>query len=96
MSSNSVEFELNGDKVRLTITGFAPTPEWAKQKAAELKILFWVMSKAQKNSSAAELLSLVKIDASNNRMTLDLTVSRERASEIMRAQYGGNPNNQPQ
>ncbi|MGA9772783.1 MAG: hypothetical protein WBV94_27385 [Blastocatellia bacterium] len=96
MSSNSVEFELVGDKVRLTITGFAPTPEWAKQKASELKILFWVMSKAQKNSNAAELLSLVKIDASNNRMTLDLTVSRERASEMMRAQYGGNPNNQPQ
>lgn len=96
LSSNSVEFELNGDKVRLTITGFAPTPEWAKQKASELKILFWVMSKAQKNSNAAELLSLVKIDAMNNRMSLDLTVSRARASEIMRAQYGGNPNNQPQ
>ncbi|HKS42463.1 MAG TPA: hypothetical protein VJX74_17755 [Blastocatellia bacterium] len=96
LSSNSVEFELNGDKVSLTITGFAPTPEWAKQKASELKILFWVMSKAQKNSSAAELLSLVKINAMNNRMSLDLTVSRERASQIMRDQYGGNANNQPQ
>lgn len=96
LSSNSVEFELNGDRVRLTITGFAPTPEWAKQKASELKLLFWVMSKAQRNSNAAELLSLVKIDAMNNRMSLDLTISRERASEMMRAQYGGAPNNQPQ
>jgi hypothetical protein len=96
LTSNSVEFELNGDKVRLTITGFAPTPDWAKQKAAELKILFFGMRMLQKNSNAAELLSLVKIDAMNNRMTLDLTVSRARASEMMRAQYGGNPNNQPQ
>jgi hypothetical protein len=96
LSSNSVEFEINGDRVSLTITGFAPTPEWAKQKASELKILFWVMSKAQKNSSAAELLSLVKINSMNNRMSLDLTVSRERASQIMRDQYGGNANNQPQ
>lgn len=96
LTSNSVEFELNGDRVRLTITGFAPTPEWAKQKASELKLLFWVMGKAQRNSNAAELLSLVKIDAMNNRMSLDLTVSRERASEMMRAQYGATPNNQPQ
>ena len=42
LTSNSVEFELNGEKARLTITGFAPTPEWAKQKAAELQTpLLW-------------------------------------------------------
>jgi hypothetical protein len=95
LTSNSVEFELNGERARLVITGFAPTPEWAKQKASELRLLFFAMRFAQKNSNAAELLSLVKINAMNNRMSLDLTVSRERASAMMRAQYD-NANNPPQ
>ncbi|HKP85220.1 MAG TPA: hypothetical protein VJZ26_03935, partial [Blastocatellia bacterium] len=93
LSSNSVRFDLKDDVARLTIAGFGPTPDWVNQKASELRMLFWLMSKAQKNSNAAELLSLVKIRTTDNRIALDLTVSRERASEMMRAQYAGNANN---
>lgn len=96
LTSNSVKFELDGEKARLTITGFAPTPEWAKQKVSELQLLFLGMRFLQKNSNAAELLSMVKINAMNNRMSLDLTVSRERASKMMRDQFDSNANNQPQ
>ncbi|HST22580.1 MAG TPA: hypothetical protein VLR90_15760 [Blastocatellia bacterium] len=95
LTSNTVEFELNGERARLSITGFAPTSDWAKEKAAQLRILFLAMRFAQKNSNAAELLSLVKISSTNNRMSLDLTVSRERASAMMRNQFD-NANSPPQ
>lgn len=90
LSSNSIQFDLKDDKARLTITGFGPTPDWVNQKAIELRGLFWLMKLAQKNPGAAELLSLVKINTMNNRIALDLTVSRARASELMRAQYANN------
>jgi hypothetical protein len=94
LNSNSVRFDLKDDTARLTITGFGPTPDWVNQKAAILRLLFWGLSKTQKNTNAAELLSMVKINTMNNRINLDLTVSRARASEMMRDQFKSAANNE--
>jgi hypothetical protein len=90
LSSNSIRLDLTERVARLTITGFAPSSDVAKAKAQELNFLFFAMRMTQKNSDTAELLSGVKIRSDNNRIDAELTVSRARAGEMMRARFGNN------
>ena len=90
LSSNSIRLDLTARVAKLTITGFAPNSAVAKAKAQELNFLFFALKMTQKNSDTAELLSGVKIRSDNNRINAELTVSRARASEMMRARFGNN------
>ena len=95
LSSNSIRLDLNETTARLTITSFAPSAEEAKRKATELNSLFFFLRLGQraKNPDIAELLDLAKIRSENNRIDADLTVSRARAAELMRAKFGNAPSN---
>ena len=95
LTSNSVRLDLTDKITRLTITGFAPTEEEANIKAKELNMLFFGLRFFQKNSVAAELLSMVKVRNDSKRIHAELTVSRSRATEMMRAEFGGAPNTPP-
>jgi hypothetical protein len=90
-SSNSIAFEMNDEATKLSITGFGPTPEWINEKALQLRALFLAIAFAKGNSDTGQLAKLVKIRTSNKRLDLDLSLSRERANEMMRARTGGNP-----
>ena len=90
LSSNSIRLDLTERVAKLTITGFAPSVDVAKAKAQELNFLFFALKMTQKNTDTAELLSGVKIRSDNNRIDAELTVSRARASEMMRARFGNN------
>ena len=90
LSSNSIRLDLTARVAKLTITGFAPNSDVAKAKAQELNFLFFALKMTQKNSDTAELLSGVKIRTDNNRVDAELTVSRARAGEMMRARFGNN------
>jgi hypothetical protein len=88
LTSNSIRLDLTEDMTRLTITSFASSPKVAKEKAELLNSLFWLMRLAQKNSVTAELVSLIKVTSSNNRVDADMTISRQRADQMMRAKFG--------
>jgi hypothetical protein len=92
LRSTSIRLDLKGDITRLTITGFAPSPDEARGQADKLSILLKFIRFAQKNKSpdVAELLSLMTIKSEGNRVDADLTVSRERASQMMRSKFGNN------
>lgn len=90
LTSNSIRLDLTDRVAKLTITGFAPSSDVAKTKAQELNFLFFAMKMTQKNSDTAELLSGIKIRSDNNRVDAELTVSRARAGEMMRARFGNN------
>jgi hypothetical protein len=92
LTSNSIRLDIDENIAKLSITGFAPSPDEAKKKAGELGFLFTLLRASQKskNPEVAELLALAKIKSVNNRIDADLTVSRARAAEMMRARFGGN------
>ncbi|HJQ22492.1 MAG TPA: hypothetical protein VKA60_01165 [Blastocatellia bacterium] len=90
-SSNSIDFEMNDEITRLSITGFGPTPEWTNEKAMQLKTLFLGISLLKGNTDTGQLAKLVKIHTTSKRLDLDLTISRERANEMMRASQRSNP-----
>ena len=97
LTSNSIRLDLNETLARLTITSFAPSVDEAQQKAKELNSLFFFLRLAQKakNPEVAELLALARITSSNNRIDANLTLSRARATELMRAKFGNNSSNNP-
>ena len=90
LSSNSIRLDLTDRVAKLTITGFAPSADIAKAKASELNFLFFALKMTNKNNDTGELLSGVKIRSDNNRIDAELTVSRARAGEMMRARFGNN------
>ncbi|HSE97139.1 MAG TPA: hypothetical protein VLD57_02640 [Blastocatellia bacterium] len=94
LTSNSIKLDVNEKVARLTITGFASTADEARKKAELLNFLFTMLRLARKNDSpdVAHLLSLIKVRSDNKRVDADLTVSRERADEMMRVKV---ENDQP-
>lgn len=92
LSSNSIQLELTEKNSRLSIIGFAPSPSEAKRLATDLNGLFFMMRLARKSSSpdVAELMSLMKVTYSGNRVESNLTVSRERAAEMMKNKFDKN------
>lgn len=88
-SSNTIGFEMNDDMTRLSISGFGPTPEWTNQKALELRTLFLGLAMLRRGTDPGELAKLVKISTTAKRLDLDLTLSRARASEMMRNKFSG-------
>jgi hypothetical protein len=90
-SSNTISFDLTKDIAELKIVGFAPSAQIASQKASELKNLIWLASLAQQSPDAKELMRNTKIKSEENRLIVNLAVSRERADSMMRAQYEKKP-----
>ena len=91
-SSNTIKFNMNDETTSLSITGFGPTPEWTSEKATQLKLLFAGISMLKGNSDTGQLAKSVKVRPDGKRLVVDLTVSRERANELMRASQ--RPNSQ--
>jgi hypothetical protein len=89
LSSNSIQLELTEKNSRLSIIGFAPNPSEAKRLATDLNGLFFMMRLARKSSSpdVAELMSLMKVTYSGNRVEANLNVSRDRAAEMMKNKF---------
>jgi len=92
LSSPTIAFDLTEDITRLTIVAFAKTPDEAKQMSSLLSFLLKGIAWAQrdKNPGTSELLSLAKVSADGQRINANLTISRERASAMMRASFGNN------
>ena len=92
LTSNTIQLELSEKNSRLSIIGFAPSASEAKRLATDLNGLFFLMRMARKSSSpdVAELMSLMKVTYSGNRVEANLIVSRERAAEMMKTKFGGN------
>jgi hypothetical protein len=90
-SSNTISFDLTKDIAELKIVGFAPSAQMASQKASELKNLIWLAGLAQQNQDAKELMRNTRIRSEENRLIVNLAVSRERADSMMRATYEKKP-----
>jgi hypothetical protein len=90
ISSTSIQLDLTDDIARISITGFAPTPDEAQRLTTLLTALFKAVAWVQKgkNPEIAELMSLVKVRCDNKRIEADLSVSRTRAAAMMRQQFG--------
>jgi hypothetical protein len=95
MSSNTISLDLNEKNTELTITGFAPSADWASQKVFLLKTMFKYLSwkESKSNPDASELFKRVLVTNTNNRIDVVLSISRARASEMMRSRFA---NTQPQ
>lgn len=93
LSSTTVALDLNDQIARLTITGFAPTPDMAQDISAKLNTLFKFVAWNNKKSNppVAELMSLVRVRSNGKRLEAELAVSRERADAMMREQFGKTP-----
>jgi hypothetical protein len=53
------------------------------------------MARKSDSPDVAQLLSLIKVKSDGKRVNAELTVSRERASEMMRAKFESGPVNPP-
>lgn len=93
LTSNTIALDLTEKTARLSITGFAPTESEANDLARNLNILFGVMRALRKKDSpdVAELLSHMKVTSTAKRVDADLTISNERAGELMKAKFGKTP-----
>ncbi len=93
LSSTTVALNLNDQIARLTITGFAPTPDMAEELSGKLNRLFKFVAWNNKttNPPVAELMSLVRVRSNGKRLDAELSVSRERADAMMREQFGKTP-----
>jgi hypothetical protein len=90
ISSSTIQLELDDKMARLTITGFAPSAEEAKELATRINTLFKFLAWNNKstNPAIAELMSLVKVTSDNKRINASLAISRDRASVLMQQQFG--------
>jgi hypothetical protein len=91
LSSNTIRFDLGEDTTRLSITGFGPNPQWTAQQAQTLRTMFWTLATFKGKTDTGELAKYIKVNTVNNRIDVDLSLSRARASEMMRARFAGNP-----
>jgi hypothetical protein len=92
MSSNSIDLEVTDDLVRLTIVGFAPNVEDAKNKVFQLNTFKSLAQLKQRGTDTAEILSMLKITNMNTRVDADLTITRAKATEMINARFpGGGP-----
>lgn len=91
LTSNTIRLEMTEKVVQLTIMGFAPSETEAKNKASNLNLVLSIARMAQQSKSpdTAELLSMVNIISDNKRIYAKMMTSRERASQMMRARFGG-------
>jgi hypothetical protein len=89
LTSNTIKLELTEKVARLSITGFAPTPDDAVRLARDLNNMFMLMRAFRKNSSpdVAELLSHMKVTSTGKRVDADLTISSDRAGELMKNKF---------
>jgi hypothetical protein len=90
LSSNTIRFDLGEDTTRLSITGFGPNPEWTAQQAKTLRTMFWTLATFKGKTDTGELAKYIKVNTVNNRIDVDLSLSRARASEMMRARFASN------
>jgi hypothetical protein len=90
LTSNTIRLDLNEKIARLSITGFAPSEGEADMLAKSLNLLFTLMRMKQKSTSpdVAELMSHMKVTSTNKRVDADLSISNERAGELMKAKFG--------
>lgn len=92
LTSNTIRLDLTEKVARLSITGFAPTESEADTLAKSLNLLFTFMRMKRKSDSpdVAELLSHMRVTSTAKRVDADLTISNERAGELMKAKFGKN------
>jgi hypothetical protein len=89
LSSNTIALDLTEKVARLSITGFAPSSDEASRLARDLNGLFTLMKAFRKNSSpdVAELLSHMKVSSTGKRVDADLTISSDRAGQLMKGKF---------
>ena len=90
LTSNTIALDLTDKIARLSITGFAPNESEANMLAKNLNLLFTLMRMKRKSDSpdVAELLSHMKVTNTNKRVDANLSISNERAGELMKAKFG--------
>jgi hypothetical protein len=88
LSSGTIRFELTQSTARLTVTAFAPSAGEA-QKYADVLGAIVLLSKLKPDLApeTKELLSLLKVKPADQRISAEMTTSRARASEMMRARF---------
>lgn len=91
LTSNTIQLDLTEKNTRLSIIGFAPTPGQAQGITALLNLLFAGMRlKGSSSADVTELMKLMKVTYSGTRVEANLTVSRERAAEMMKNKFDKN------
>src|SRR5205085_11981724 len=90
LTSTTIALDLSEKMTRLSITGFAPSPDEAQTLAGSLNTLITLARMFRKNGSAdiSELLGQMKVKYSGNRLEADLSLSSEKASEMMKNKFG--------
>src|SRR5262249_22437584 len=90
LPSNSLEIKLEikvADNIsHLTIASLAATPEQARAKSEQFRLLtgFLRLAQRSKNPAVAELLSNIAVKSDDKQITADLAVPCSRATEMLR------------
>lgn len=87
LSSATISLDVTEDMAKIRITAFAPTADVAKAKSDLLNVLFWGLGMKQKNRDVSLLISLLKAKSDGKRVDTILNVPRERAAQMMRAEF---------
>lgn len=97
LSSNTIKLEVNESAASLTITSFAPSPGEAESTAKALNFFLGIFRATQRSKSpnVADLLGMLRVTSNNNRVDARMSISRARADEMMKAQYGGSATTTP-
>ena len=94
LSSQTIKLEVHDSTAKLTITSFAPTAEEAKKTASSLNFFLGLFGASQKDKSpnVAQLIGMLKVTSDNKRVDAQMTIPKERASEMLKTQYGATSN----
>ncbi|GEM_PF-1133423 len=91
LTSTSITLELTEKYSRLSIVGFAPSASEADTLAKGLNfLLFALRHKKGSSSEMTELLSQMKARSTGNRVEANLSLSSDRAGELLKNKFGGN------
>ncbi|MEW6125562.1 MAG: hypothetical protein AB1757_00750 [Acidobacteriota bacterium] len=89
LSSCSIELTLTKEIAKLSIFAFAPSADEAKNQVALLNTLVWGIRNFGKNVSPdiKEVLGKLKASSSGNRVEANITISNDRAGELMKSKF---------
>jgi len=88
LSSGKIRFELTQEMARLSVTASAPSASEAQKYADALgAIVFLSKLKPDLAPETKELLSLLKVNAADQRISAEMRTSRARATEMMHARF---------
>lgn len=89
LKSTTATVDVTDTTIRLAAGGIAPTASEARAKADFLRSLVNLARASQRggNPAVSDMLGLIRITSTNNRMDVEMTGPRQRVSEVVRRWY---------